>query len=177
MISADEPMSRPYFSFHYICIWSIRMSNPVFYFFRISYSEGQPCAIDHVPTTGWLQIRTRLVQVCGSSRAVGWSWVHQQHLHEGKFIDFTQFTSHFSCGVMNGTWIDKNTNSQVSQGKSLRDIIVDSLDLITIVVPPALPAAMTVGRYHAQRRLEKQRGIYCISPRAKIGRASCRERV
>lgn len=47
----------------------------------------------------------------------------------------------------------------------LRSIIIDSLDLITIVVPPALPAAMTVGRLYAQRRLQKK-GIYCISPRA-----------
>ncbi|CAL8110548.1 unnamed protein product [Orchesella dallaii] len=52
-----------------------------------------------------------------------------------------------------------------NRGVSYRDIIIDSLDLITIVVPPALPAAMTVGRLYAQRRLQ-QKGIYCISPRA-----------
>lgn len=39
------------------------------------------------------------------------------------------------------------------------------MDLITIVVPPALPAAMTVGRMYAQIRL-KLNGIYCISPRS-----------
>uniref|UniRef100_W8BUZ9 Cation-transporting ATPase n=1 Tax=Ceratitis capitata TaxID=7213 RepID=W8BUZ9_CERCA len=44
-------------------------------------------------------------------------------------------------------------------------IAVESLDLITIVVPPALPAAMSVGRFYAQKRLEKQ-NIYCISPRS-----------
>uniref|UniRef100_A0A182NV43 Cation-transporting ATPase n=1 Tax=Anopheles dirus TaxID=7168 RepID=A0A182NV43_9DIPT len=44
-------------------------------------------------------------------------------------------------------------------------IIVESLDLITIAVPPALPAAMTVGRMYAQKRL-KRSNIYCISPRA-----------
>lgn len=43
-------------------------------------------------------------------------------------------------------------------------ITLEALDLITIVVPPALPAAMTVGRLVAQRRLEKKK-IYCISPR------------
>lgn len=44
-------------------------------------------------------------------------------------------------------------------------IVIESLDLITIAVPPALPAAITVGRYYAQKRLEKN-SIYCISPRS-----------
>nr|XP_045614575.1 polyamine-transporting ATPase 13A3-like isoform X4 [Procambarus clarkii] len=41
--------------------------------------------------------------------------------------------------------------------------VVRTLDIVTIVVPPALPAAMTVGTYYAQSRLKKQ-GIFCISP-------------
>lgn len=50
------------------------------------------------------------------------------------------------------------------RGVPVRDIALEALDLITIVVPPALPAAMTVGRMYAQARL-KQNHIYCISPR------------
>ncbi|XP_073751492.1 polyamine-transporting ATPase 13A3 isoform X3 [Callorhinus ursinus] len=42
-------------------------------------------------------------------------------------------------------------------------IIIESLDIITITVPPALPAAMTAGIVYAQRRL-KNVGIFCISP-------------
>lgn len=42
-------------------------------------------------------------------------------------------------------------------------IIIESLDIITITVPPALPAAMTAGIVYAQRRLRKL-GIFCISP-------------
>ncbi|KAK8732754.1 hypothetical protein OTU49_006909 [Cherax quadricarinatus] len=41
--------------------------------------------------------------------------------------------------------------------------LIRTLDIVTIVVPPALPAAMTVGTYYAQSRLKKQ-GIFCISP-------------
>uniref|UniRef100_G3P3W1 Polyamine-transporting ATPase 13A3 n=1 Tax=Gasterosteus aculeatus aculeatus TaxID=481459 RepID=G3P3W1_GASAC len=44
-----------------------------------------------------------------------------------------------------------------------KTIIIESLDIITITVPPALPAAMTAGIVYAQRRL-KQLGIFCISP-------------
>uniref|UniRef100_A0A673GJF0 Probable cation-transporting ATPase 13A3 n=1 Tax=Sinocyclocheilus rhinocerous TaxID=307959 RepID=A0A673GJF0_9TELE len=45
----------------------------------------------------------------------------------------------------------------------VKEIIVKSLDIITITVPPALPAAMTAGIVYAQRRLKKV-GIFSISP-------------
>uniref|UniRef100_A0A8C5MMX3 ATPase cation transporting 13A2 n=1 Tax=Leptobrachium leishanense TaxID=445787 RepID=A0A8C5MMX3_9ANUR len=45
----------------------------------------------------------------------------------------------------------------------VRELVVCVLDIITIVVPPALPAAMTVGTIYAQGRLKKK-GIFCISP-------------
>ncbi|XP_032564727.1 cation-transporting ATPase 13A2 isoform X3 [Chiroxiphia lanceolata] len=49
--------------------------------------------------------------------------------------------------------------NQVPMGQ----IIIRALDLVTVIVPPALPAAMTVGTIYAQNRLKKQ-GIFCISP-------------
>ncbi|CAG9762834.1 unnamed protein product [Ceutorhynchus assimilis] len=45
----------------------------------------------------------------------------------------------------------------------LKEILVRALDIITIVVPPALPAAMAVGTVYSQNRL-KQLKIFCISP-------------
>ncbi|XP_044255627.1 polyamine-transporting ATPase 13A3-like isoform X1 [Tribolium madens] len=45
----------------------------------------------------------------------------------------------------------------------IREIVIRSLDVITIVVPPALPAAMTVGIVYSQSRLKKLK-IFCISP-------------
>lgn len=53
----------------------------------------------------------------------------------------------------------------VRNGDEAGDIIKRSLDLITIAVPPALPAALTVGIVFAQSRLKTSR-IYCISPRS-----------
>jgi hypothetical protein len=55
--------------------------------------------------------------------------------------------------------------SQFMRGINVSQIALESLDLITIVVPPALPAAMTVGRFYAQNRL-RAKNVYCISPRA-----------
>jgi cation-transporting ATPase 13A2 len=48
-------------------------------------------------------------------------------------------------------------------------IVVRALDLITIVVPPALPATLTIGTSFALSRL-KNKQIFCISPqRVNVG--------
>uniref|UniRef100_A0A668ABV8 ATPase cation transporting 13A2 n=1 Tax=Myripristis murdjan TaxID=586833 RepID=A0A668ABV8_9TELE len=43
------------------------------------------------------------------------------------------------------------------------ELVIRTLDIVTIVVPPALPAAITTGTIYAQRRLKRQ-GVFCISP-------------
>ncbi|KAJ2036549.1 hypothetical protein H4S03_003570 [Coemansia sp. S3946] len=48
-------------------------------------------------------------------------------------------------------------------GVSNGAIAKKALDLITVVVPPALPACMSIGMAFAARRLRKE-GIFCISP-------------
>merc|ERR1719410_1554240 len=49
-------------------------------------------------------------------------------------------------------------------GETIKDILFTVIDLITIVVPPALPAAMTIGVVLANQRL-MPKNIFCISPR------------
>ncbi|ODN02682.1 putative cation-transporting ATPase 13A3 [Orchesella cincta] len=51
----------------------------------------------------------------------------------------------------------------VDRGATWYIVLVRVLDIVTIVVPPALPAAMTVGTLNAQSRLKKKK-IYCVSP-------------
>lgn len=53
---------------------------------------------------------------------------------------------------------------KVQAKDSVSNIIIRSLDLITITVPPALPAALAMGVIFAQKRLAKI-NVYCISPR------------
>lgn len=45
---------------------------------------------------------------------------------------------------------------------STLDTIEKALDVITIAVPPALPAAMTVGKVYALNRLKKFKYIVSI---------------
>ncbi|XP_054983681.1 probable cation-transporting ATPase 13A4 isoform X2 [Sorex araneus] len=51
----------------------------------------------------------------------------------------------------------------VLSGEPPEEVVKKALDVITIAVPPALPAALTTGIIYAQRRLRKK-GIFCISP-------------
>lgn len=51
----------------------------------------------------------------------------------------------------------------VVRGSLVGTIVLRTLDIITIVVPPALPAAMTAGIVYSQNRLRKNR-IFCVSP-------------
>ncbi|XP_072037099.1 polyamine-transporting ATPase 13A3-like [Amphiura filiformis] len=51
----------------------------------------------------------------------------------------------------------------VKAGSPIDVIIIRALDIITIAVPPALPASLTIGMVYAQLRLKRQ-GVFCISP-------------
>ncbi|XP_078374483.1 polyamine-transporting ATPase 13A3-like isoform X2 [Oculina patagonica] len=51
----------------------------------------------------------------------------------------------------------------VKQGMSAGQILLKALDIITVAVPPALPAAMSVGIVYALQRLKKKH-IFCINP-------------
>ncbi|KAJ7346731.1 hypothetical protein DFH08DRAFT_869152 [Mycena albidolilacea] len=57
----------------------------------------------------------------------------------------------------------------VRLGVKWQTIVIRALDLITVVVPPALPATLSIGTSFAIGRLRKY-GIYCISPsRVNVG--------
>ncbi|XP_061493617.1 probable cation-transporting ATPase 13A5 isoform X1 [Rhineura floridana] len=51
----------------------------------------------------------------------------------------------------------------VSHKQSVADTVAMALVLMTVPVPPAIPAALTTGIVYAQRRLVKKK-IFCISP-------------
>lgn len=51
----------------------------------------------------------------------------------------------------------------MARNVDVETILLRTLDIITIVIPPALPLAMTAGTVYSQARLKKQ-NIFCISP-------------
>eukprot|EP01016_Furgasonia_blochmanni_P005121 TRINITY_DN11990_c0_g2_i3.p1 TRINITY_DN11990_c0_g2~~TRINITY_DN11990_c0_g2_i3.p1 ORF type:complete len:528 (+),score=65.93 TRINITY_DN11990_c0_g2_i3:561-2144(+) len=62
-----------------------------------------------------------------------------------------------SFGMVYGFYI------QYSLGKPMKEVILRTLDIIFIVIPPALPALLTIGITIVLTRLREQ-DIYCISP-------------
>ncbi|OWA51300.1 putative cation-transporting ATPase 13A3 [Hypsibius exemplaris] len=63
-----------------------------------------------------------------------------------------------SCGLVYSVAL------RMYRAEPWKSIIIRSLDLITIAVPPALPAALTVGIVFAQRRLKAAK-VFCMSPK------------
>lgn len=62
-----------------------------------------------------------------------------------------------------------STYNFIKLGLSTRIMVLRALDIITIVVPPALPATLTIGTTFAINRLKKKL-IFCISPtRVNVG--------
>jgi len=57
-----------------------------------------------------------------------------------------------------------STKAENLEGTSVGTIMLRAVNIITIVVPPALPAAKTAGAVYSQNR-PKKFGIYCVSHR------------
>ena len=51
----------------------------------------------------------------------------------------------------------------ITRGSDWTMTLKRCLDIITVVVPPALPAAMTIGTFYGQKRLRKNK-IFCLQP-------------
>uniref|UniRef100_A0A7E4V2E3 Cation-transporting ATPase n=1 Tax=Panagrellus redivivus TaxID=6233 RepID=A0A7E4V2E3_PANRE len=75
--------------------------------------------------------------------------------------DLFKFVGFLSCIAFVG--FGYTIAVMIMRGSPLKKIILRSLDIITIVVPPALPAAMSIGILAAQMRLRAKQ-IFCISP-------------
>ena len=77
------------------------------------------------------------------------------------YKDSLKFIGAMSCiAVLGFIW---SLVSLLGNDDDTQDIILKCLDMITVTVPPALPACMTVGIQFALTRLKKKQ-IYCISP-------------
>ena len=82
-----------------------------------------------------------------------------------QFLKVSYFwLSDFSVYLQIYYWVP-GRYTQIMRGETAKHVLVRTLDLVTIIIPPALPAAMTVGVVFAQKRL-RHRLVYCISPRS-----------
>ncbi|KAF9177839.1 hypothetical protein BGZ51_000548 [Haplosporangium sp. Z 767] len=83
------------------------------------------------------------------------------------YRDSFRFIGILACIAFCGFLV--STVNFIRMGVPVRLMIIKALDLVTIVVPPALPATMSIGTTFAIARL-KRSNIFCISPtRVNIG--------
>ncbi|KYQ50050.1 putative cation-transporting ATPase 13A3, partial [Trachymyrmex zeteki] len=114
-------------------------------------SHGEP-VLARVIRTGFLTTRGTLIATILYPPPVDFKFDKDSY----KFIGILAIIA--TCGFM------YTVITKVSRGITAGDIAIKALDIITIVIPPALPAAMTVGKLYAQTRL-KYAQIYCINNR------------
>ncbi|KAF9298618.1 hypothetical protein BGZ74_009293 [Mortierella antarctica] len=83
------------------------------------------------------------------------------------YRDSFRFIGILACIAFAGFLV--STVNFIRMGVPVKLMVIKALDLITIVVPPALPATMSIGTSFAIARL-KRSNIFCISPtRVNIG--------
>ncbi|XP_065842399.1 polyamine-transporting ATPase 13A2-like isoform X2 [Oscarella lobularis] len=113
------------------------------------YSKGMVVAL--VTKTGFSTAKGDLVRAILFPKEVGFKFFRDALYFVGVLSIFALIGFIYSVVLF------------VSFHDSNKQIIFRAFDLITTVVPPALPASMTVGIMYAIQRLKKKK-IYCISP-------------
>ncbi|XP_032223526.1 polyamine-transporting ATPase 13A3 [Nematostella vectensis] len=113
------------------------------------YGHAKVLAV--VICTGFSTTKGGLIRSILNPRPVGFKFFRDSM----RFIGF--------LGILACTGFSYSVYVFIKQGATVGNIIKKALDVITIAVPPALPAAMSVGTVYAVQRLKKQQ-IYCINP-------------
>ncbi|GAA6043571.1 hypothetical protein JCM8097_005258 [Rhodosporidiobolus ruineniae] len=118
---------------------------------------GEPEAVAMVMRTGFNTTKGALVRSMLFPKPFGFAFYRDSFRFIGVLAGVAV------CGFL------ASSVNFVKLGIAWSVIVIRALDLITIVVPPALPATMSIGTSFAISRLRKQ-GIFCISPtRVNIG--------
>ncbi|SCV73478.1 BQ2448_7404 [Microbotryum intermedium] len=123
----------------------------------ISIGGGEPEALAMVVRTGFNTTKGALVRSMLFPKPFGFAFYRDSF----RFIGVLAIVA--VLGFM------ASSVNFIKLGISWSVIVIRALDLVTIVVPPALPATMSIGTSFAISRLRKI-GIFCISPsRVNIG--------
>ncbi|XP_036900997.1 polyamine-transporting ATPase 13A2 isoform X7 [Sturnira hondurensis] len=109
------------------------------------------CMVNESALTGFCTAKGGLVSSILHPRPINFKF----YKHSMKFVAALSVLALF--GTIYSIFILHRNRAPVNE------IVVRALDLVTVVVPPALPAAMTVCTLYAQSRLQRQ-GIFCIHP-------------
>ncbi|CCH60603.1 hypothetical protein TBLA_0D00950 [Henningerozyma blattae CBS 6284] len=124
---------------------------------RTSIPHNQNAALAMVVRTGFSTIKGSLVRSMVFPKPVGFKFYEDSFKYIGYMSLIAMVGLIISCAQFMRLGLDHRT------------MILRCLDIITIVVPPALPATLTIGTNFAISRFKKKK-IFCISPtRVNVG--------
>ncbi|EDO16420.1 hypothetical protein Kpol_1030p30 [Vanderwaltozyma polyspora DSM 70294] len=118
---------------------------------RARVPHGQSAALAVVVRTGFSTVKGSLVRSMVFPKPTGFKFYQDSFKYIGFMTLIAMIGFTISCIQFVRIGLDKKT------------MILRALDIITIVVPPALPATLTIGTSFSLSRL-KEKGIFCISP-------------
>lgn len=118
---------------------------------RTRIPHGQSAALAMVVRTGFSTTKGSLVRSMVFPKPTSFKFYEDSFKYIGFMAIIAMLGFSISCVRFIKIGLDKKT------------MILRALDIITIVVPPALPATLTIGTNFALSRLKKK-GIFCISP-------------
>ncbi|KAM3163822.1 Cation-transporting ATPase [Lachancea thermotolerans] len=118
---------------------------------RVRISPGQSTALAMVVRTGFSTTKGSLLRSMVFPKPTGFKFYEDSF----KYIGFMTLIAlaGFSISCVNF----------IRLGLDYKVMILRALDIITIVVPPALPATLSIGASFAMARL-KSKSIFCIAP-------------
>ncbi|AET40645.1 putative acid anhydride hydrolase Ecym_6263 [Eremothecium cymbalariae DBVPG len=124
---------------------------------RVRPAAGQSTALAMAVRTGFSTTKGGLVRSMVFPKPIGFKFYEDSF----KYLGIMALVACFGFFI--------NIIQFISMGLSKRVIILRGLDIVTIVIPPALPASLSIGTGFALNRLKKK-GIFCITPtRLNIG--------
>lgn len=118
---------------------------------RTRIPPGQSAALAMVARTGFSTTKGSLVRSMVFPKPTSFKFYEDSFKYIGFMAIIAMLGFSISCARFIKIGLDKKT------------MLLRALDIITIVVPPALPATLTIGTNFALSRLKKK-GIFCISP-------------
>ena len=124
---------------------------------RAKVPPGQSAALAMVVRTGFSTTKGSLIRSMVFPKPTGFKFYKDSFKYIGVMTIIALLGFSISCVQFIKLGLDKKV------------MILRAFDIITIVVPPALPATLTIGTSFSLNRLKKK-GIFCIAPtRVNVG--------
>jgi cation-transporting P-type ATPase 13A2 len=129
---------------------------------ELRVAKGQP-VLAVVARTAWESVKGRLVLSILYPRPIPFKFMRESVIFIALLFGAAMIGFGINAWQMRLDCVDDDGELRECTGEEIGYIIQRGCDMVTIVVPPALPLALTVGVIYAVSALRKD-NLFCISP-------------